>query len=239
MTIQEVIQEAYLISKGKANTLTTTSTLYIKFLALANMLQRKLIKEPGVQWDWTYDRIDLGSITSDRVTIDDSIYAIHRDEHDPIVITTPNSTQETYWQLVQPGEFKRYRYPGTCTLIGTDLIFSTTFTTTNPQYGGTVTVPAHIKPDDFTQPSDEVLIPDPEWLSTMMAAETVRNSVTKQNQLGNIVGDANNLLEGMKERNSGDITQIEQYASVLGETFGGGGYTQTYRNSSGEPLGDF
>jgi hypothetical protein len=237
MTIQEVIQDAWLIGKGKATALETTSAQYIKFLALGNMLQKKLIREPGVQWDWTYDRIDLGTITSDRVTLDDTIYAIHRDEKDPVVITTPNSTQETYWQYVTPGEFKRYRYPGTCTIIGQELIFSKTFTSTDTQYNGTVTVPAHIKPEDFTQTTDEVLIPDPEWLATMIAAESVRNSVTKQNQLGNLVGDANNLLEGMKERNSGSISQIELYPSVLGETFGGEGYTNPYRNSTGEPLG--
>lgn len=239
MTIQEVIQDAFLIGKAKATTLSTTSTQYIKFLALANMLQRKLIREPGVQWDWTYDRVSLGNITSDRVTLDDTIYAVHRDEKDPVIITTANSTQETYWQYVAPGEFKRYRTPGTCTVIGTDLIFSNTFTTTSPQYNGSVTVPAHVKPDDFTQPTDEVTIPDPEWLATMIAAESARNSVTKQNQYGNLIADANNLLDGMKERNSGAVSQLELYPTVLGETFGSGGYASPYRNSTGEPLGDF
>lgn len=239
MEIQDVIAQAYLKAKGKAAPLATTSTTYIKFLALANMIQKTLIREPGIQWDWTYDRLSQGVITSDRITIDDSIYAIHRDEQDPVIITTPNSTQETYWRYVQPGEFKKYRNFNVCTLIGDELIFSKTFTSSDSQYNGSVTVPAHITPDDFVQPTDTVLIPDPTWLAYMMAAEFVRNTVTKQNQLGNIVGEANNLLEGMKDRNSGSIAQMDLYASVLGETFGGGGYASPYRNSSGEPLGDY
>lgn len=225
------------MATGKARTLLPTSTRFVKYLALANLIQRKLIKEPDVQWDWTYDRISLGTITGDRVSIDDTIYQIHTDEDDPVVIVLPGSTQLSYWQVVQPGELRYYRYENVCAKIGTELVFSKTFTTDNVEYGGEVIVPAHVTPDEFTSPADEVTIPNTEYLSTMMAAEYVRNTVTKQNQFSNLVADAANMLTSMKQNNTGSIKTARMYPSVLGETYLGG-FPYSYSNSAGQPMGD-
>lgn len=237
MTIGEVIADADLMATGKARTLATTSTRYIRYLALANLIQRKLIKEPDIQWDWTYDRVSLGTITSDRVDMDDSIYALHTDDDDPVYIALTGSNQRSYWKLVEPGDLEYYRYERVCAQIGSELVFTRTFASTDQEYSGEVFVPAHVTPDPFTSSSDDVLIPNPEYLSTMIAAESVRNTVTKQNQYGNLVADANNMLTSMRQRNTGSIQTARLRPSVLGESYLGN-YPYAYANSYGQPLGD-
>jgi hypothetical protein len=237
MDIQTVIKDADLMATGKARTLATSSPRYTKYLALANMIQRTLLEEPDVQWDWTYSQLSLGTISSDRVDMDDEVYDIHLDQEDPVVIVLPDSNQLSYWPIVQPDELRYYRYGRVCALIGTELVFSKTFVAGDPEYNGEVIAPVHITPDDFLNSTDEVTVPSKAYLATMMAAEYVRNTVTKQNQYSNLVASASNLLTKMKQKNTGSVATARMYPSVLGESYLGN-YPYQYSNTAGQPLGD-
>jgi len=220
MIVSELIAKSNLAANGKATALATTSPRYTQFLAIANMLQDDWMSEPDIQWQSRYEKLSLGNITSDRVSLDEDIYEFSKREGDYITIqsaTDPRSV--AYYSLVSPDEFRRYRSDMICTIIGDELVFGHTFIPTDSYYGGEVIVPVIMKLDPLVNPTDEILVDDPNWLVYMTAAERVRNTVTKLGQYPALVQKANNLMLKMKEKNNGQVNTIELYPSVIGETF--------------------
>jgi hypothetical protein len=235
MNIQQCIQKAHLLAKGKSTPLDTAGPVYQKYLAIANLMKDSIIEE-DIDWDFTYEPFSLGTITDDRIEIDETVYDINKSEDDPIAIVHSGGVQTSYYRLVEPSELEYYKHNNTCAWVGTDLVFSHTFTATDPQYNGEVFIPAHITPEDFVSPGDEITIPIPNWLAYMIAAETVRNTVTKQNQLPQLLAYANNAMNKMRARNIGQYNSMRLYPSVLGESYLGG--SGAYSNSVGQALGD-
>jgi len=237
MNVQQFVQKTYLTSNGKTTPLAVTSPRYIKFLALANILQDDWLSEPDIQWNSRYERLSLGTITSDRVSMDDDIYEFSKREGDYITITGTNGNV-SYWSLVTPEEFRRYRYDNTCAVIGDELVFARTFVVGDNQYGGEVIVPVIMKLDELTQPTDEILVDDPNWLVYAAAAEQVRNTVTKLSQYPALIQKANNIMIKMKQANDAQIDQIPMSPSVVGESWSSNYSTFGYSNTYGQPLGD-
>jgi len=222
MNVSQLISKANLAANGKTTPLAVTSPRYTQFLAIANMLQDDWLSEPDIQWNSRYEHLSLGNITSDRVDIDEDIYEFSKREGDYIVIVSPTDPKSlSYYSLVSPDEFRRYKNDSTCTVIGDELIFAKTFETDDSYYGGEVIVPVTMKLDPLVNPNDEVLIDDPNWLVYMTAAERVRNTVTKIGQYPALVQKANNLMDKMKQKNDSQINTIELYPSVMGESFNG------------------
>jgi len=220
MIVRELIAKSNLAANGKATELAPSSARYIQFLAIANMLQDDWMSEPDMQWQSRYDRLSLGTITSDRVSLDDSIYEFSKREGDYITIVNPTDANGlAYYSLVSADEFRRYKNDLTCAIIGDELVFSHTFVTTDDYYGGEVIVPVTIKLDPLVKPNDEILIDDPNWLVYMVAAERVRNTVTKLGQYPALVQKANAIMTKMRQKNESQINTIDLYPSVIGETF--------------------
>jgi hypothetical protein len=69
--------------------------------------------------------------------------------------------------------------------------------------------------DDTT----DVPVDDPNWLVTITAAEYVRNDIVKQNQYGNLVQEANDLMENMKADNDAQVSEVTADWSPLGATW--------------------
>jgi len=237
MNVSQFVQKAYLASNGKTTVLAPTSPRYVKFVALANTLQDDWLSEPDIQWNSRYERLSLGTITSDRVAMDEDIYEFSKREGDYITITS-TAGNISYWSLVTPEEFRRYRYNNTCTVIGDELVFARTFVTGDNEYGGEVIVPVTMKLDPLVQPTDDILVDDPNWLVYAVAAEQVRNTVTKLSQYPALIQKANNIMVKMKQKNDAQLDQIPMSPSVLGESWGSA-YTASgsYGNSAGQPLG--
>lgn len=220
MNVTELIAKANLAANGKATPLAPTSPRYTQFLAIANMMQDDWLSEPGIQWQSRYERLSLGTITSDRVDMDDDIYEFSKREDDYITIISPTDPKSyAYFSLVSADELRRHQNTTTCAIIGDELVFAETFETDNSYYGGEVIVPVIMKLDPLVNPSDEVLVDDPNWLVYMTAAERVRNTVTKIGQFPALVQKANNLMIKMREKNDSQVSTIPLYNSVLGETF--------------------
>ena len=220
MNVTQLIAKSNLAANGKATTLAASSPRYVQFLAIANMLQDDWLSEPGIQWNSRYERLSLGTITSDRVSLDEDIYEFSKREDDYITIVSPTDPKSlAYFSLVSADELRRYQNTTTCAIIGDELVFAKTFLTDDSYYGGEVIVPVIMKLDPLVNPNDEVLVDDPNWLAYMTAAERVRNTVTKIGQYPALVQKANNLMVKMREKNDGQINTIPLYNSVLGETF--------------------
>jgi len=237
MNVTQFIQKVYLTSNGKTAILAPTSPRYTKFLALANVLQDDWLSEPDIQWNSRYQRLSLGNITSDRVDMDEDIYEFSKREGDYITITGTNGNV-SYWSLVTPEEFRQYRYNNTCTVIDGELVFARTFVSGDNEYGGEVIVPVTLKLDPLINPNDDILVDDPNWLVYAVAAEQVRNTVTKLSQYPALIQKANNIMIKMKQKNDAQLDQIPMAPSVLGESWGAT-YAATgwYGNSAGQPLG--
>ena len=63
--------------------------------------------------------------------------------------------------------------------------------------------------EELENPDDDILVDNPEWLVTMTAAEYIRNDIVKQNQYGNLVAEANNLMTSMIRNNrSGQVRHV-------------------------------
>jgi len=220
MNVTQLIAKANLAANGKATTLATTSPRYTQFLAIANMLQDDWLSEPDIQWNSRYQKLSLGSITSDRVSLDEDIYEFSKREGDYITIqSTSDPRSVAYYSLVSPDEFRRYHSDTICTVIDDELIFAHTFVPTDSYYDGEVIVPVTMKLDPLVSPTQDILVDDPNWLVYMTAAERVRNTVTKLGQYPALVQKANNLMLKMKEKNNGQVNTVELYPSVIGETF--------------------
>jgi len=222
MNVTQLVAKANLAANGKATPLATTSPRYEQFLAIANMLQDDWLAEPGVQWSSRYQQLSLGTITSDRVDVDEDIYEFSKREGDYITVVSPTDSKSlAYFSLVSPDEFRRYKNDATCTVIGDELIFARTFEITDSYYGGEVIVPVTMKLDPLVNPNDEVLVDDPNWLVYMTAAERVRNTVTKVQNYPALVQKANAIMEKMKQANDGQVNTVELFPSVMGESFNG------------------
>lgn len=220
MNVTQLIAKANLAANGKATPLAVGSPRYVQFLAIANLVQDDWLSEPGIQWSSRYERLSLGTITSDRVSMDDTIYELSKREDDFVTIISPDDPKSySYYTIVSPSEFRRYQNTNTCAVIGDELVFSKTFEPTDSYYGGEVIVPATIKLDPLVSPNDEVQVDDPNWLVYMVAAERVRNTVTKVGQYQGLVQRANNIMIKMREANEGQINTIPLYNSVMGESF--------------------
>jgi len=100
-----------------------------------------------------------------------------------------------------------------CAVIGDQLVFNHTFTTTDNQYGGEIFVPCYVFPDEITSSNtstDEVQVDDPDWLVVRVAAEYVRNDITRRQRYPELLTEANEIMERMKDDNEGQIDSIDK-----------------------------
>jgi hypothetical protein len=237
MDLRTAIKRADLVGNGKSRTLDVTSSRYIKFRDLANLLQDDWLSEPGVQWNSRYQRLSLGNITSDRVTLDDTIYEFSKRQGDFIIIRYGDGESNySRWNLVDNETFRLQYSRNVCTIIGDELVFNRNFASGDLEYDGEVIVPVYIKVDELVNPTDTLQVDDPNWLVYMMAAEFARNTVTKVQNYPALIQKANNLMLKMKEKNGSQIETIAMYPSAIGDP--SSGYFGTFANSYGQPIGD-
>ncbi len=220
MVVSSLIQKAYLLSAGKAVAPAVDSTKYVKILSLANLMQDMWLNEPDVEWNSTYQWVSIGTVsTTDTYELDETIRSVSKREGDGVRVVHTGTLQESDYELVSPDRFKELFSNNICTVIGRDLIFPKAFTALNAQYEGTIFVPAYVHLDPLVGASDEVLVDDPNWLAYMVAAEYVRNDITKANQYGNLVALAANSMNKMKQNNRGQTQDIQLSEASYGEAW--------------------
>ena len=156
MTITEVTSDTYLLWTGKSTAIPTSKLNSI--IDLLDFYQRRWAREKGVDWNSLYDpAFELGTITAtDSYDLDtSSIRTLSKREGDRVRIVWTDGVGYTDYDIVEADTIKDYSigankegYSGfKVAQQGTQLVFNHTFTTTDPQYGGTIYVPAYTFPE--------------------------------------------------------------------------------------------
>lgn len=213
MTTAQFIASSYLIATGKTTALTSGSTKYNKLLALGNYFQKIWAGEPGTDWESLRTTFTLASTVSatDTYALPATVGKITSQEGDYVRITT--ATMEYVYDIVPStrlydSELKLNHFDNNrVAVVGTSLVFARTFKTTDPQYGGTITVPGYSIPADLVDPGN-VHVDDPNWLVQMSAAEFVRTDITRRDQYPNLVAMANETMASMKDQNGAQIETV-------------------------------
>lgn len=213
MTTTQLINAAYLKATGKVATFASGSTKWNKLLGIANFYIDNWENEPGVDWQSLYDpAYELGTITAtDTYELDSDIRKVSQTQGDTIrVYYDGSTTRYTEYDLVNAKDLKSYDTGAYCAIVGRTIMFNTAFTSSMPQFGGDLVVPVYTYAPDLVRASDTVPVDNPNWLVLMCAAEYIRNDITRQQQYGNLITEANQAMQRMIQDNVGQIDLIEQ-----------------------------
>ena len=206
-TTQECITDAYLLATGKATGLDITSTKGVKILALMNYFQHQWAKMmPWYSLRSTFTLAGTVSAT-DTFALLSTIGEISQQEGDRVVILHADGVTETEFDIVPHNRLNEYAH-GACAQVGSSLKFCREFETTDAEFGGTIKVPGYSIPATLDANSDVIQVDDPEWLSTRVAAEFIRNDVTRVQLYGSLVDQANELEAAMKANNDSQIETV-------------------------------
>ncbi len=210
MTLQELIDAVILKATGKATILTQNNAKWQKIRGIANYYQNAWLNEPGQSWNSRYERArQIGTISSnDEYSLDDDIVEVSTSKGDNIYVLTKDGGKVEF-QLVSYDDLKNYPVGNYCAKIGQNLVFNKRFSENNPCFGGKLFAPVYTSVEELEGPNDDISVDDPFWLVTIVAAEYIRNDIVKQNQYGNLMTEANNLMTGMIQRNrSGQVRKV-------------------------------
>lgn len=204
MTFQELCNAVMLKATGKATVLSPDNAKWKKILGIANLYQNAWLNEPGQKWNSRYSRAyELGTISdTDAYELDEMVDEISTARGDDVYIETEDGEKIKY-NLVDYDDLQNHAAGNYCARIGNELIFNHTFDKESPEYGGTLYAPAYQGIEELTGKDDDIIVDDPYWLVTICAAEYIRNDIVKQNQYGNLMAEANNLMTNMIRRNRG------------------------------------
>lgn len=222
MTITQAVAKIYLRATGKTTTL-TTGTKYDRIVGLMDYYQSEWANEPEIDWNSLYDpAFSLGTVTAtDSFDIDTStVRKLSAREGDSVRIVHSDGDQYTDYALVDANKLKDYSYGVDkesplgfyCARIGDQLVFNHEFTSDDTQYGGEIFIPAYTFPDAITSDNadtDEVVVDNPNWLVTMVAAEYCRNDITRRQRYPELLAEANTIMGRMKDDNDGQIDTVD------------------------------
>lgn len=208
MTTPEAVNAVSLKATGKVTTLTSTDAKWAKILAILNSYIDSWQNENGVDWNSLYDSAySVGTVTAtDAFDLDDEVRKISDTYGDSVVITQTGGAESEY-TIVSADRLSQYS-GNFCAQVGRTLKFAQAFTSDSPDFGGTITIPVYLYAEPLVGENDTVPVDIPRWLVIMASAEYVRNDITKQNQYGNLVAEANQLMQRMKDDNDGQLNEV-------------------------------
>jgi hypothetical protein len=222
-TITEAIADVYLKATGKTTTL-TSGNKYDKIVGLLDFYQRRWAREPGIDWNSLYDpAFSLGTVTAtDTFDLDtSSIRKLSDREGDSVRIVWTDGTSYTDYAIIEADKLKDYSFGVDkdsplgfyCAQIGSTLVFNHEFISTDNEYGGEIFVPVYAFPDPITSDNpgdDEIQVDDPDWLVLRVAAEYVRNDLTRRQRYPELLAEANEAMGRMKDDNDGQIDTVNR-----------------------------
>lgn len=227
MTTQEFVNAVILKATGKRTILATTDTKFIKILAIANGYIDQWQNEKDVDWNSLYTPdLSFGTVTAtDTFAIPATVRKISDARTDTVRVVWTDGVSYTDYDVVPADTLKRYPNSHVCAQIGSNLRFEHAFTADDPEFGGDIQVPVYtfvstlVSGTPGAGETGTVPVDIPAWLVLSTAAEYVRNDITKQNQYGNLVNEANQLMERMKDDNEGQISEPDMPWGAAGQTW--------------------
>ena len=176
MTVTEAIAATYLLATGKATAPSSGTAKYTKILALLNIFSQNWATEP-VMWASlrsTFTVTSPATVTAtDTFAIPATVGKISEQEGDYVRINHANGTDQSTYTIVpierlyDDGPTINTAGGPYCAVSGSNLIFPVAFTSTSPQFGGTVKIPGYSIPATLTTGSDVIQVDDPYWLCYM------------------------------------------------------------------------
>ena len=203
MTLQELINAVMLKATGKPTVLAQTNTKWEKIRGIANYYQKAWAHEPGQHWNSLYNVANIGTVSNEsEYDLPDNVEEVSTANGDDIFILTTEGKSVPF-KLIEHDSWQNHPAGNYCFIRGRQIIFPSRFSSDDPCLGGTLYAPAYYKVPELVVADDETVVDMPEWLVTMTAAEYIRNDIVKQNQYGNLVAEANNLMTSMIKANRG------------------------------------
>lgn len=219
MTINEAIKDVFLKATGKASAVPTAKRNQI--LGLLNFYQRRWAREKDVDWASLYDPLfQLGNVTAtDTYDLDtSSIRKLSDREGDCVRIVHADREGYTDYDILKHDQLQGKSYgvnkeapTGTyVSRVGNTLVFNHKFTAEDAQFGGTIYIPCYTFPEDILEATDsqDVQVDDPDWLVVRVAAEYVRNDITRRSRYPELLTEANDIMDRMKDDQEGQIDEI-------------------------------
>lgn len=222
MIVSDFVAKVILKSTGKVSTSVSGDAKWLKVLGIANTKIDDWMNEPEVDWGSLYNRaLSIGTVTAtDTFPIDTTtVRLISQTFGDPIRINHTNGRSYTDYDLVAYDQLKQYPNGNYCAQIGSNLVFSRPFLSTDSQFGGTITIPAMLYASHLVNDSDVIPVDIPNWLVISTAAEYIRTDVTRQNQYSNLATEANAIMARMKDNNDGQISYVQSHFTPLSRTW--------------------
>jgi hypothetical protein len=209
------VSNVYLQATGKLPTFTSGSTKWLRIVAQGNFFLQQWARERGVDWYTLYDpAYPLGTAsTAQEYDLDDEILKISQQDGDSLRITHTD-LRYTDYTIVNADQLRDYNYDHYVARVGRRIRFNRPFLSTNPQFGGTITVPVYLKPEIFSADTDEINIDDPNWLVFVTAADMVRNDVTRKDLRADLISQANEAMMAMREDNESQFSEVLRPWSV-------------------------
>lgn len=207
MNRPEFVSAVYLRATGKP-TAPTSGRKYDQIIALGEFFTRQWQDEPGQDWASLYDFRNSGTVSAtDTFALTATIRKVSQMDGDKVRILHTDSN-ETEYTIVPADRLYEYRYDFAVAVTGTNLMFSSAFTADSPQFGGTIIVPSYGYAEFPTNDTDLIEVDNPDWLVLRTAAEFVRTDITRQNQYPNLINEAQQLMDKMKENDGGQVDTI-------------------------------
>lgn len=243
MLVSEFVPAVALRATGKYPTYVTGSIKWNKIIGIANHNIRSWATEPGVDWNSLYiPNQVLGPVTAtDTYTLlPANIIKVSKREGDYVRINHTDGVNYTDFDLVEAdalkgtywGQTKRNYSGFYVAQVGNTLVFNRSFTASDPQFGGSITVPVYKYPTPISADTDVIPVDLPNWLVCMTAADYVMNDITRVSSYPTLVNQANELMTAMRDNNEAQIEMLIRPWRAPGG-MGGHGYS----NSAGMPLG--
>lgn len=202
------IQRTHFKATGKPTAPSSGTKKYNQIVLAGEIFTEQWQDEPGTDWASLYDFRNSGTITAtDTFALTSTIRKVSQQEGDHVrILHTDNN--ETEYELVPVDRLREGRYDNVVAVSGRNLMFPRAFTSSDPQFGGTIVVPSYgyaVFPDTD---AEDITVDDPNWLVAICAAEFVRNDITRKAEYPNLVGEAAVLMEKMKENNGDRVDEI-------------------------------
>lgn len=218
MLVPEFVANVSYQATGKVNSFVTGSTKWLKILALANPLIQDWSNEPDVDWNSLYaPDTSIGAVTAAQIfNVTGTIRKISDQQGDVVRIIHTNGVSFTDYDIVDSNRQKDFAN-GTRTFqnnyviqVGPTIRFNRAFTSSDPQFGGTITVPGYTYAPAIALDTDVIPVDIPNWLIYATAAQYDSTDVTRQQLVPRLEAKANEIMQVMKDNNEGQITQMLQ-----------------------------
>lgn len=166
-------------------------------------------RERGIDWAHYYNPVlSFGTVTATATfAVPATVQKISQNEDDVLRITHTDSKYTDY-TFVPHDQLRKYDTGNFVARIGNNIKFNAAFTATSPQFGGTITCPVYVYPATFSADAAVIDHPDANWLVLAVAADRVKNDVTRKDLRADLSNQANELLMALKEDNEAQVNEV-------------------------------